>query len=64
MSVENLDRMLAVNVRGPFLGIKHALPLMRKAGGGSIINMGSVCSLIGHRFTPEPTPPSKALLAS
>ena len=53
MSVENLDRMLAVNVRGPFLGIKHALPLMRKAGGGSIINMGSVCSLIGHRFTPE-----------
>jgi NAD(P)-dependent dehydrogenase (short-subunit alcohol dehydrogenase family) len=53
MSVENLDRMLAVNVRGPFLGIKHALPLMRRAGGGSIINMGSVCSLIGHRFTPE-----------
>jgi len=53
MSVENLDRMLAVNVRGPFLGIKHALPLMRQAGGGSIINMGSVCSLIGHKFTPE-----------
>ena len=53
MSVENLDRMLAVNVRGPFLGIKHVLPLMRKAGGGSILNMGSVCSLIGHKFTPE-----------
>ncbi len=53
MSVENLDRMLAVNVRGPFLGIKHALPLMRRNGGGSIINMGSVCSLIGHKFTPE-----------
>jgi NAD(P)-dependent dehydrogenase (short-subunit alcohol dehydrogenase family) len=53
MSVENLDRMLAVNVRGPFLGIKHALPLLRKNGGGSIITMGSVCSLIGHKFTPE-----------
>ena len=53
MSVENLDKMLAVNVRGPFLGIKHALPLMRKNGGGSIITMGSVCSLIGHKFTPE-----------
>lgn len=53
MTVENLDRMLAVNVRGPFLGIKHALPLMRRAGGGSIINMGSVCSMIGHKFTPE-----------
>ena len=29
MSVESLDKMLAVNVRGPFLGIKHTLPLMR-----------------------------------
>jgi NAD(P)-dependent dehydrogenase (short-subunit alcohol dehydrogenase family) len=53
MSVESLDMMLAVNVRGPFLGIKHALPLMRRNGGGSIISMGSVCSLIGHKFTPE-----------
>lgn len=53
MTVEELDRMLAVNVRGPVLGIKHALPLMRQNGGGSIINMGSVCSLIGHKFTPE-----------
>ena len=53
MSVENLDRMLAVNIRGPFLGIKHTLPLMRRNGGGSIITMGSVCSLIGHKFTPE-----------
>ncbi len=53
MSVESLDMMLAVNVRGPFLGIKHTLPLMRKKGGGSIISMGSVCSLIGHKFTPE-----------
>ena len=53
MSVESLDIMLAVNVRGPFLGIKHALPLMRQNGGGAIINMGSVCSLIGHKFTHE-----------
>jgi NAD(P)-dependent dehydrogenase (short-subunit alcohol dehydrogenase family) len=53
MSAENFDKMLAVNVRGPFLGIKHSLPLMRANGGGSIITMGSVCSLIGHKFTPE-----------
>ncbi len=53
MSVADLDTMLAVNVRGPFLGIKHALPLMRRNGGGAIISMGSVCSLIGHKFTHE-----------
>ena len=49
----SLDQMLAVNIKGPFLGIKHALPLLRESGGGSIINMSSVCGLVGHRFTPE-----------
>ena len=53
MKAENLDTMLAVNVKGPFLGCKHAIPLLRKAGGGSIINMSSVCGLIGHRYTTE-----------
>jgi NAD(P)-dependent dehydrogenase (short-subunit alcohol dehydrogenase family) len=53
MSVADLDMMLAVNLKGPFLGIKHALPLLREAGGGSIINMSSICGLVGHRFTPE-----------
>ncbi|GHU08863.1 hypothetical protein FACS1894151_05530 [Spirochaetia bacterium] len=53
MSVEHFDTMLAVNVKGPFIGIKHTIPLLRKAGGGSIINMSSVCGLIGHRYTTE-----------
>ena len=53
MKVENLDTMLAVNVKGPFLGCKHGIPLLRKAGGGSIINMASVSGLIGHRYTTE-----------
>jgi len=45
--------MLAVNVKGPFLGIKHAIPLMRQAGGGAIINMSSICGLVGHKYTTE-----------
>ena len=53
MKVESLDTMLAVNVKGPFLGCKHAIPVLRKAGGGSIINMSSVCGLVGHRYTTE-----------
>jgi NAD(P)-dependent dehydrogenase (short-subunit alcohol dehydrogenase family) len=53
MDEESLDRMLAVNVKGPFLGIKHAIPIMRKAGGGVILNMSSVCGLIGHKYTNE-----------
>ncbi len=53
MSEANLDAMLAVNVKGPFLGIKCAIPLMRRGGGGVILNTSSVCGLIGHRFTPE-----------
>jgi cyclopentanol dehydrogenase len=53
ISAEELDQMYNVNVKGPFLGIKYALPVMKKIGGGSIINMSSVCGLIGHMYTPE-----------
>ena len=53
MDVESLEAMLAVNVKGAFLGIKHSLPIMRAAGGGVILNMSSVCGLVGHRYTNE-----------
>ena len=53
MQEQTLDTMLAVNVKGPMLGIKHAIPVMRRAGGGSIINISSICGLIGHQFTTE-----------
>ena len=53
MTLEEFNMMLAVNVSGPFMGIKHAIPLMRANKGGSIINISSICGLIGHQFTTE-----------
>ena len=53
MSGEELDRMYSVNIKGPFLGTKYVIPVMKTMKGGSIINMSSVCGLIGHRYTPE-----------
>lgn len=47
--VEAFDRTLAVHLRGVFLGIKHAAPIMKRQGFGSIVNMGSVAGLhTGH----------------
>jgi NAD(P)-dependent dehydrogenase (short-subunit alcohol dehydrogenase family) len=62
MPVESFDAMLAVNVKGPFLGIKHALPIMRAAGGGVILNMSSVCGLVGHKYTNETYTTTKGAL--
>jgi NAD(P)-dependent dehydrogenase (short-subunit alcohol dehydrogenase family) len=46
-SVEDWDRTQAVLLRGVFLGIKHAIPHLRAAGGGSIISTASVAGLRG-----------------
>jgi NAD(P)-dependent dehydrogenase (short-subunit alcohol dehydrogenase family) len=47
MTLEAWRRQTAVNLDGVFLGVKHAIPLMRKGGGGSIVNMSSVAGLKG-----------------
>ena len=46
-SAEEWDQVLAINGKGVFLGTKAAIPEMRKAGGGSIINLSSVAGLVG-----------------
>ena len=52
-SVEEWDRVMAVNAKGVFLGAKHAIPAMRRAGGGSIINISSIAG-IGQSMHQEP----------
>jgi cyclopentanol dehydrogenase len=52
-TVEEWDRVMAVNARGVFLGTKHAIPAMRRAGGGSIVNISSVAG-IGQSLHQEP----------
>jgi NAD(P)-dependent dehydrogenase (short-subunit alcohol dehydrogenase family) len=47
MTVEEWDRIMAVNLKGVFLGTKAAIPAMRRAGGGSIINISSTAGLVG-----------------
>ncbi|MGH2405342.1 MAG: SDR family NAD(P)-dependent oxidoreductase [bacterium] len=42
------ERILQVNLRGPFLCIKYAIPAMLRAGGGSIINIASPTGLRGR----------------
>ncbi len=46
---EEFDRVLAVNVRGAWLGIKYAAPEIAKRGGGSIVLTSSVAGLVGAR---------------
>ncbi len=41
------DRIMSVNVKGVFLGTKAALPALRRAGGGSIVNISSTAGLVG-----------------
>jgi NAD(P)-dependent dehydrogenase (short-subunit alcohol dehydrogenase family) len=46
-SDESFDRMIAVNLRGVWLCMKHELPQMMAQGGGTIVNTGSIAGLIG-----------------
>jgi NAD(P)-dependent dehydrogenase (short-subunit alcohol dehydrogenase family) len=48
MSTSAWDTLMAVNAKGVFLGMKHAIPAMQKAGGGAIVNISSVSGFVGQ----------------
>lgn len=50
-SIENWQRVLAVNLTGVYLGMKFGIAAMLKKGGGSIINTSSVAGLVGFPAT-------------
>jgi NAD(P)-dependent dehydrogenase (short-subunit alcohol dehydrogenase family) len=47
VSEEEWDAVMATNVKGTLFCTKHAVPLMRHAGGGSIVNLSSVYGIVG-----------------
>jgi len=42
------DKLMDVNAKGVFLGMKHAVPAMREAGGGAIVNISSISGFVGQ----------------
>ena len=50
-SVELWDQVMDTNAKGVFLGTKAAIPELRKAGGGSIVNISSVAGLVGNHIS-------------
>ena len=48
ITVEQWDAVMDINAKGVFLGPKHAIPAMQRAGGGSIINISSIAGIVGR----------------
>lgn len=50
LSTATWDRLMDINAKGVFLGMKFAIPAMQQAGGGSIVNISSISGLIGQDY--------------
>jgi NAD(P)-dependent dehydrogenase (short-subunit alcohol dehydrogenase family) len=62
--VETWDKVMAVNVRGVYLGCKYAIPAMIDAGGGSIINIASFVAILGCSVPQDAYTASKGAVLS
>jgi NAD(P)-dependent dehydrogenase (short-subunit alcohol dehydrogenase family) len=51
-TLENWERVIGVNLKGVFLGLKHGIQAMLRTGGGSIVNNASVAGLVGFAGIP------------
>jgi len=58
------DRVQAINLKGPFLVMKHGIPHLIRSGGGSIINVGSVSALAGFTVAQDSYTAAKGALIS
>ncbi len=52
LPLQEWERVMAVNVTGVFLCTKHAIPHLRAAGGGSIVNISSIYGIVGGGDVP------------
>lgn len=50
--IEDWNRVIAVNLSGVFYGMRHQIPAMLAAGGGSIVNVSSILGQVGFRNAP------------
>ena len=48
LSTPAWDALMNVNAKGVFLGMKHAIPVMQRAGGGAIVNISSISGFVGQ----------------
>jgi 3(or 17)beta-hydroxysteroid dehydrogenase len=50
MDTQYFDRLMSVNSRGTFLGVKYGVAEMQKIGGGAIVNLSSISGFVGQPF--------------
>jgi NAD(P)-dependent dehydrogenase (short-subunit alcohol dehydrogenase family) len=63
-SEPNWDRVMAINLKGPYFVTKYGIPHLIRAGGGSIINVGSVSALCGFTLAQDAYTSAKGALIS